>query len=422
MRNGVMGARTHLGPMLGRLVLGLACATLLIGAGGTAAAAEPTVIVLSWDGTRWDYPERAEFPGLRRLEREGARAKALVPVFPASTFPNHVSLATGTYVDRHGIVANAFDDPKLGHFSYSNNADFIEAEPIWIAAERQGARAACFFWVGSETPWRGRAATYRRTPFDAEIDEAEKVDQILAWLDLPEAARPRLIMSWWHGADSFGHRNGPDAEGIALQLADQDQELMRLLKGLDERKLWASTTLLLVSDHGMTRASHPVDVLGPLEDADIAAELQGGGGFGYLKLADPGQLEPALRALAQVEGLRALPSTSLPEALRARHPTRTGHITVMPEPPGALFQPRSFTDAALLRLARLIDHGLGAHGYDPALPDMQAVFYAMGRGVAPGQALGRVRTIDVAPTIAHLLAIDSPADAEGRPIQGIGAP
>ena len=34
---------------------------------------------------------------------------------------------------------------------------------------------------------------------------AEKVDQILAWLDLPAEERPRLILSWWHGADAAGH-------------------------------------------------------------------------------------------------------------------------------------------------------------------------------------------------------------------------
>ena len=74
----------------------LVCAAIPAVASGEAA---PTVIVLSWDGTRADYPERTALPALERLAREGTRA-SLIPVFPASTFPNHVSLATGTYVLR----------------------------------------------------------------------------------------------------------------------------------------------------------------------------------------------------------------------------------------------------------------------------------------------------------------------------------
>ena len=69
------------------------------------------------------------------------------------------------------------------------------------AAERQGIRTAVFFWVGSETEWGGYGATYRKAPFDGDVPEREKVDQILTWLELPESARPRLILSWWHGAD-----------------------------------------------------------------------------------------------------------------------------------------------------------------------------------------------------------------------------
>ena len=56
---------------------------------------------------------------------EGLRAERFVPVFPANTFPAHVSLATGTYVDRHGIVGNVFRDLERGRFSYSNDASWI---------------------------------------------------------------------------------------------------------------------------------------------------------------------------------------------------------------------------------------------------------------------------------------------------------
>ena len=86
------------------------------------------------------------------------------------------------------------------------------------------------------------AASYREAPFDSGVSEAEKVERILGWLDLPPAERPRLVMSWWHGADSEGHRHGPDAPETRAALRAQDQELGRLLAGLDARGAWPSTT------------------------------------------------------------------------------------------------------------------------------------------------------------------------------------
>ena len=224
---------------------------LLLLVAWTVRAAEAVVILLSWDGVRHDMPDRARTPALDRVAQSGTHA-ALRPVFPTNTFPNHVSLATGTFVDRHGIVGNVFEDRERGRYRYSNDASWIEAEPIWAAAERQGVRAASFFWVGSETDWRGRGASYRRAPFDTKIGEDEKVDQILAWLDLPAAERPGLIVSWWHGADHAGHERGPDHADVVRALERQDVQLLRLLEGLDVRGAWDETTLIIVSDHGMS--------------------------------------------------------------------------------------------------------------------------------------------------------------------------
>ena len=96
--------------MMGKRCLVFAIVCLL--SVGLVVASEttrkPTVILLSWDGLRHDFPDRGTFPGLKRMEQAGVRAGRLTPVFPSNTFPAHVSLATGTYPDRHGIVDNHF--------------------------------------------------------------------------------------------------------------------------------------------------------------------------------------------------------------------------------------------------------------------------------------------------------------------------
>lgn len=375
------------------------------------AAAAPTVILLAWDGVRHDYPERASLVGLARMEREGARAKCLVPPYPSSTFPSMVTLATGTYPDRHGIVDNHFYDRKRGAFSREPDPSWIEAEPLWIAAERQGVPSAVYFWVGSEADWHGRGARHRKAPFDSDVQEDVKVDEILGWLDLPVAERPRLVMAWWHGTDSVGHMRGPDHEDIASQLVAQDRELERLLAGIDARGLWDRTTVLVVSDHGMTRVDEEVPVAETLRSVGIEAEVTPGAAIAHVFLADPTQVDAAARALAALEGVTVFRRDGVPAELRFAHPQRTGDLVLTVAPP------RTFTMPGLAAAGKLLGWERGMHGFHPSLPDMGGVFYAMGRGIPSGVRIDEARAIDVAPTAAALLGIDPPLQAEGRPIR-----
>jgi predicted AlkP superfamily pyrophosphatase or phosphodiesterase len=397
----------------------LAAALALLLAPARARAGQPIVILLSFDGVRHDYPDLGDFPALARMAREGARAEGLVPVFPSLTFPNHVSLATGTYPDRHGIVANSFFDRKRGLFHYGNDASWIEAEPLWAAAERQGVRSAVYFWVGSESDWHGVGASLRKTPFDAHVKESEKVRQILAWLDLPAGERPRLLLSWWHGADAAGHRHGPASAEALRELAGQDRALAALEAGLDARKLWPDTTLLVVSDHGMTERRAGV-ALGPaLEAAGIRARVVPASTLAHVFLRDPAQASQAVAALSKLDGVHACTADELPAAWRYRTATRTGDVVAWVDPPRTFARPLSLG----ARVAAALSGGeRGAHGYDPALPDMRGILFALGRGAPAGAKLGLVRAIDVAPTVARLLGIEPPRDSEGTPIAALAPP
>ena len=55
----------------------------------------------------------------------------------------------------------------------------------------------------------------------------------------------------------------------------------------------------------------------------------------------------------------------------------------------------------------------GQHGYDPTLPEMKAIFYAAGPDFK-AKKLKEIDNIDVAPTVADLLGIEPPADAQGK--------
>jgi len=51
--------------------------------------------LISLDGFRWDYLERAATPNLDRMVREGVKVDKVTNAFTTYTDPNHYSLATG---------------------------------------------------------------------------------------------------------------------------------------------------------------------------------------------------------------------------------------------------------------------------------------------------------------------------------------
>ncbi len=394
--------------------------TLLVPLGvfaiGTASAAgSGTVVLVSMDGVRHDSLDAVPLPALGRMQREGARAERLVPVYPSNTFPGHVSIATGTWPDVHGVIDNQFEDDERGVFRYEADAGWIKAEPLWAAAERQGLPAAAYFWVGSETDWNGIGARHRMTPFDSNRPEAEKVRQMLRWLRLPEAERPRLIMSYWAGVDSVAHRAGPSDLAVARQLRLQDAALGQLLAGIDAMDLWRTLTLLVVSDHGMTAAGELIDAAAALADAGVKARLLGST-VANVYLEDAQALDAAIAALAGLNGAQVHRSDEIPAAWRLRHEGRTGDLVITTLPPFVLTVPTNPLCALIPR--RCLSPG--GHGYRPDHPDMGGILLAFGRGVEAGARLPPAHQIDIAATIARLLDIEPPAQSEGAPIAGIG--
>jgi predicted AlkP superfamily pyrophosphatase or phosphodiesterase len=391
------------------LVVGL----VVVPSACVAIAAEPTVILISFDGT----PPAAvrALPAFQRVATGGAWADRLVPAFPSNTFPNHATFATGVSPDRHGIVNNSFVDPVRGRYHYAADPTWLEAEPIWSLAARAGIVSASYFWVGSEGNWSSGLGPRHWKKFDTKVPEPAKVEQILAWLDLADPAeRPRLVTSWFHGGDGAAHRHGPDSAEVAAVLAQQDAALAALIDGLVARDLLATTTLLLVSDHGMTETERTADLADALVDEKVFAEVIGGGGFAQVSCLGADDCAPRVLEVARGLGLEAWRPGAAPAAYATANP-RFGDVVVV--------APLGTSIAAQTGWAWLMGRvGLerfairGIHGHRPELPEMGALFAAIGRGVAPGARPGTVRAVDVAPTVLALLGLPIPPSMEGRPI------
>ena len=60
--------------------------------------------------------------------------------------------------------------------------------------------------------------------------------------------------------------------------------MQRLLGAIDKRKLWSRTTLMIVSDHGMTPVTHSVEVQTLLSQAGLNVHVVGGDSVQHLFL------------------------------------------------------------------------------------------------------------------------------------------
>lgn len=92
----------------------------------------PLLVVISLDGFRYEYLNRTN------MIKKNDLVFRLKPQFPSYTFPNHYTLATGLYLESHGMIGNVFYDYQKNILFQANNAsvnkikDFWQAEPVSI--------------------------------------------------------------------------------------------------------------------------------------------------------------------------------------------------------------------------------------------------------------------------------------------------
>lgn len=369
----------------------------------------PYVVLLSLDGFRWDYPDRYPTPAFQRMMREGARAERMIPTFPTKTFPAHYSVATGLYAENHGLVGNRYWDAQRRDTYDMNDRSMVEdgswyrGEPIWVTAERQGMLSASFFFVGTEADVGGIRPTHWRR-FNAQVPNAERVDTVLGWLALPPEIRPHLLTLYFSDLDDVGHTFGPDSRQVKDAVARVDRELGRLLDGVEALPHGDRVYVVVVSDHGMllSRASRAQGLdLGRFPGVRFVE----GGPYASL-VVDRGGPErlPALRDSLQ----DLLPEATVwlredvPRRLRYSSDPRIGDLVILADP-GATVVPAN----------RLPRRDTYTHGWDNRTPEMGAVFLARGPGIAGGQVVAPIESVDVYPFLAHLLRLE-PAEVDGR--------
>lgn len=314
--------------------------------------------------------------------------------------------------------------------------------PAYPAAFERRLRDAGLVWSGPPDSerlmdaWEGRPGI----DLDTWTEQTERFGAFFTDVLLAAARYSDwdLLMSYTPVLDEAGHQLylvDPRQPGFTAERRETldrarvrvwqsvDRDLARLLDAVDLR----TTTVLVVSDHGMEPTHTRVDVDTLLRDwgllrlgpdgkvrADSLADSIGGGGFTHVYLrpglseAERTRLLGDLRArLAawKVGGeppIEAILTRREAAAIGLGHPN-SGDLFLLAAP-GYNFRD---DDQPVDAVPASPTVSYGRHGFSNAHPAMHGVYLAVGAGVRKGSA-GRLSATDVAGRVADWLGIEKP--------------
>jgi predicted AlkP superfamily pyrophosphatase or phosphodiesterase len=274
------------------------------------------ILVFVVDGLRPDSITAEDTPTLFRLRAEGVDLVNSHAVFPTVTRVNAAAIATGTHPGTNGLVGNqmfvpavderrAFDTGNYRNFLTLHQAtggrvlqaptlaERLHARGLGLAGVSSGSTGSAFLLNPKAVSGIGALVNGYLDPgktvaYPAEISEAvlarfgpapvkapggARFDAQVTWTQrvlreyvLPELA-PAVVINWLTEPDHSQHHVGVGSPAAREALRHDDREIAQVLDGLHA----ASTSVLVLSDHGFTTNTAGVDVAGALVEAKLKA-------------------------------------------------------------------------------------------------------------------------------------------------------
>ena len=372
-----------------------------------ASDADEYVLLISMDGFRYDYLDKANTPNFDKLVNTGASAKALIPVFTSKTFPNHYSIATGMYAENHGLIANTFFANDLNK-QYSirdrnavENGSFYGGEPIWVTAESQNVISASYFWVGSEAVIKGQQPTYWKK-YNQKVSFESRIDSVISWYSKPVQSRPRLILLYFHEPDWTGHEYGPNSNETISQIENMDNVFGNLISKISKLSIYNNLNIIIVSDHGMTEVKPDRTI-----DLSLVTDLSnmrvnGAGPTVFISSESKKQLKQTYKQLKNIDNADVYWKQNIPKRFHYRNHVRIPDLLVLAN-----------EGWSLMPLGHGSSTPKGSHGYDNQLDNMKAIFMAKGPSFKKGYRRDEFENIHIYPLITHILGIKSYPNIDG---------
>jgi predicted AlkP superfamily pyrophosphatase or phosphodiesterase len=363
---------------------------------------QPYLILVSFDGFRWDYPSEELTPNLNMIESDGVKALSLKPSFPSNTFPNHITIATGLYPQNHFIISNNIYDKfrneyySIGDTQAVRNPKWYKGEMIWETARRQGVITASYFWPGSEMNLEYRRPNYFEY-YEHNRDYFTRVDGVLNWLKLPYGNRPRFITLYFDLVDTYGHRYGPKTIETNNAVGFVDSVLGYLMSGLKNIGLKDSVNLIVLSDHGMTQtpSTKTINIERIISNSNI--KIFGKGPFVHLYGERKDLEEVYSKLISNQKNFQTYWRENIPEYFNFKNNPLIGDIFILADVGWSLLLDKDIKKES--------EYSKGNHGYDNNHIDMHGIFYATGPSFKKGFKFGTIENIHIYPLMCKLLDI-----------------
>ncbi|NQV49015.1 MAG: alkaline phosphatase family protein, partial [Candidatus Marinimicrobia bacterium] len=239
--------------------------------------------------------------------------------------------------------------------------------------------------------------------YDQRFPYEARVDTVIAWLQLPEKDRPRLITWYYPEPDEVSHRFSPESQETVEKLEYLDALIGDFLKKLSQLPIADQVNVIITADHGMTRISG--DKVIYFEDYIQTTWLDtalGGNPFWMLD-AKEGFSDSIYLYLKNTPHLQVWKKDSLPERLHYGLNPRVMDFVVTADLHWSIgWHSREYPENFVG----------GTHGYDPKYKDMHAIFYATGPAFKHGYVHPTVENVNIYPLIAKILDLE-PAKTDG---------
>ncbi|XP_052245316.1 bis(5'-adenosyl)-triphosphatase enpp4-like isoform X3 [Dreissena polymorpha] len=388
----------------------ISCVLFLTMTSSCEADAVHNVLLISFDGFRWDYYKKANnLTNIHRMIADGGWAvNGTKNVFITKTLPNHFTMVTGLYEETHGIVGNVMYDPVFNATYYGMNTTiqsesrWYTGEPIWVTNQRQRTdyRSGCVCWPSSGAVLEG-FRPYQHIPWKTAEDfpYKERFKTAVKWFTDHENPT-NLVLVYIDNPDIIGHTFGPDSDELIHELLVLDEALGYLFDLLIDEDLLKKTDIILTSDHGM--ASIPKD---DSYKIDLTKYLTPGTYFVTDTSPTAGifptspEFEDAIfHNLSSIQHAKVYRKANIPTEFHFKNNRRTPPIVVIPEEHYWCSDNNTYI--------------AGNHGYSNDVADMHPFFAAMGPSFKKGSKVMTFNSVDVYPMLCAILGL-KPAPNNG---------
>jgi predicted AlkP superfamily pyrophosphatase or phosphodiesterase len=242
------------------------------------------VVIIDVVGLTPDHLGMADrIPNLASLLRRGV-VHEMKPVFPAVTLPVQASLTTGVYPDQHGVVANGFYFPEQFQVAFWEQASsLVRHERIWDRLRKKNPhlKSAVLFFQNSLYASCDAVITPRPLHTDEGLvqwcyskpvglyegicEEIGEFNLMHYWGPMAsiESSRwiagaavatmkrvqPHLMIIYLPHLDYCSQRFGPDHPIILKDLELVDQEVGRIIAGVEDLGLADETVFVVLSEY-----------------------------------------------------------------------------------------------------------------------------------------------------------------------------